>query len=249
MADVKISNLPAATTPLDYTETVPVVQGGFTKRTTLADLRAGLSGDFLGLSDTPPAYTSQTLKLLRVNAEETAVDFVDPNSALVGEANSIPYFSAANVLTGDDAQMTYDGTTLSLLKGQLKFPATRNESADANTLDDCERGTWTPTIASTVGAITSYTIQSAIYRKLGDMVFATVTFTITNNGTGSGYITITLPFTSVERTTGLMINVSTGVPGLVTVAGGGALGYCVQDNNTDPAVTGNPLNCSFAYVE
>lgn len=38
MADVKISALPAATTPLGGTEPVPLVQGGVTKKATVNDL-------------------------------------------------------------------------------------------------------------------------------------------------------------------------------------------------------------------
>lgn len=41
MADVKISQLPAATTPLDGTELAPIVQSGTTKRVTVANLTVG----------------------------------------------------------------------------------------------------------------------------------------------------------------------------------------------------------------
>jgi len=41
MPDLKISALPAASTPLDGTEIVPVVQGGTTDRATVANLTAG----------------------------------------------------------------------------------------------------------------------------------------------------------------------------------------------------------------
>lgn len=40
MANVKISELPAATTPLTGAELVPVVQGGVTKQTTASYVRA-----------------------------------------------------------------------------------------------------------------------------------------------------------------------------------------------------------------
>jgi hypothetical protein len=40
MADIKISQLPAATTPLAGTEVLPLVQSGATKKVTVADLRA-----------------------------------------------------------------------------------------------------------------------------------------------------------------------------------------------------------------
>jgi VCBS repeat-containing protein len=41
MADVKISGLPASTTPLAGTEVLPVVQGGVTKQVSVANLTAG----------------------------------------------------------------------------------------------------------------------------------------------------------------------------------------------------------------
>jgi hypothetical protein len=43
MADVKISGLPASTTPLDGTEVLPVVQGSTTKKVSVANLTAGRS--------------------------------------------------------------------------------------------------------------------------------------------------------------------------------------------------------------
>jgi len=43
MADVKISQLPAATTPLSGTEAVPIVQGGVTKQVAVADITPGVT--------------------------------------------------------------------------------------------------------------------------------------------------------------------------------------------------------------
>ena len=54
--------------------------------------------------------------------------------------------------------------------GQIKFPATQNASANANTLDDYKEGTWTPIDNS--GASLSFTIQSATYTKIGRFVSA-----------------------------------------------------------------------------
>jgi len=54
--------------------------------------------------------------------------------------------------------------------GQIKFPATQNASANANTLDDYEEGTWTPTDGS--GAGLSLTVVSASYTKIGRLVYA-----------------------------------------------------------------------------
>jgi hypothetical protein len=41
MADVKISGLPASTTPLAGTEVLPIVQGGVTKQVSVTNLTAG----------------------------------------------------------------------------------------------------------------------------------------------------------------------------------------------------------------
>jgi hypothetical protein len=50
--------------------------------------------------------------------------------------------------------------------GQIKFPATQNASAGANTLDDYEEGTWTPSIGGTA----TYSFQVGRYTKIGNMV-------------------------------------------------------------------------------
>ena len=49
MADVKISGLPASTTPLDGTEVLPIVQGTTTKQVSVANLTAGRSTTMSGL--------------------------------------------------------------------------------------------------------------------------------------------------------------------------------------------------------
>jgi hypothetical protein len=52
----------------------------------------------------------------------------------------------------------------------VTFPATQVASTDANTLDDYEEGTWTPTDGS--GAGLSLTVTSAKYTKIGRIVVA-----------------------------------------------------------------------------
>lgn len=49
MADTKISALPASTTPLAGTEVLPVVQGGATKKVSVANLTAGRTVSMAGL--------------------------------------------------------------------------------------------------------------------------------------------------------------------------------------------------------
>jgi hypothetical protein len=62
------------------------------------------------------------------------------------------------------------GQTLSL--NGITFPATQVPSADANTLDDYEEGTWTPSlIGGFSSAPTSYPSQSGSYVKVGRLVY------------------------------------------------------------------------------
>jgi hypothetical protein len=79
----------------------------------------------------------------------------------------------------------------------ITFPATQSASTDANTLDDYEEGTWTPTIfgTSTAGT-TTYFQQSGTYTKIGRVVTVQVFLNITNQ-TGTGALRLGgLPFTS-----------------------------------------------------
>lgn len=84
--------------------------------------------------------------------------------------------------------------TINLTGGQITFPATQNPSADANTLDDYEEGTWTPTLTGSSGSAT-YNSQSGTYVKVGSMV--TLNFWIfgSSKSTLAGNVTIALPFT------------------------------------------------------
>lgn len=60
--------------------------------------------------------------------------------------------------------------------GQIKFPATQNASADANTLDDYEEGTWSPTIrGDSVAGTQTYSTQTGRYTKIGRLVMVEAT--------------------------------------------------------------------------
>jgi len=78
--------------------------------------------------------------------------------------------------------------------GQLKFPATQNPSADPNTLDDYEEGTWTPIDASGAGLNLVIDGQS-IYTKIGNMVWASCRIVFPTTADGSAIHIGGLPFT------------------------------------------------------
>lgn len=58
MADVKISQLPAATTPLAGTEEVPLVQSGTTKKATVDDIAAAVDVGVTSVTGTAPVVSS-----------------------------------------------------------------------------------------------------------------------------------------------------------------------------------------------
>ena len=84
--------------------------------------------------------------------------------------------------------------------GQIKFPASQNASSNANTLDDYEEGTWTPTvIGTTVAGTASYTTQTGVYTKIGQLVSVSCRVDY-SGGTGLGNLRISgLPFTSANN--------------------------------------------------
>jgi hypothetical protein len=80
----------------------------------------------------------------------------------------------------------------------ITFPATQSASSDANTLDDYEEGTFTPTVAgaTTTGSAT-YSQQEGYYVKIGGFVrvYGRIAFT---SATGTGRLLLTgLPFANV----------------------------------------------------
>jgi hypothetical protein len=80
----------------------------------------------------------------------------------------------------------------------ITFPATQSASSDANTLDDYEEGTWTPTLSGSTGTIGSqaYSVQEGRYVKIGRFVLLTGYLTLSNKGSWTGSVRIAgFPFT------------------------------------------------------
>lgn len=90
---------------------------------------------------------------------------------------------------------------INLTSGQIKFPATQVPSADANTLDDYEEGTFTPYIfGSTSAGAGTYADQNGKYTKIGDFVYFTIYIYISAH-TGTGQMKVGgLPFVSSIHT-------------------------------------------------
>jgi hypothetical protein len=94
--------------------------------------------------------------------------------------------------------VTKDTNGITSVNG-VQFPATQSASADANTLDDYEEGTWTPAFTSTGATFTYPRGQFGSYCKIGSLVYAQFYVGATAAGTTSNPLTLTgLPFTSVN---------------------------------------------------
>lgn len=113
--------------------------------------------------------------------------------------------NGTSVSLGPSSSPTF--TALTLTNGQIAFPATQVPSANSNTLDDYEEGTWTPTLSfATPGDLSvSYSTRNGSYTKIGrlvsiDLTIVTSAFTHT---TASGALTITgSPFSAFINNVG-----------------------------------------------
>jgi len=140
--------------------------------------------------------------------------------------NGTSWYEAINIAQGSGL--------VTLPMGQLAFPATQNPSANANTLDDYEEGTWTPTLMfalATTGI--TYSNQLGRYTKIGRTVIATGNIMLSSKGTAAGAAQIgNLPFIAANDT--IYAAVPTWSSGMSSVVG--AMLMMVKPND-------NKLNC------
>lgn len=171
------------------------------------------------------------------------------------------YGSAAGVNSGDpitfvqtggldnSGNMAVTGNFVVSTSGKgIDFSATPG-TGTSELLADYEEGDWTPVVASSIGAITTYTATGR-YTKIGRAVVLSCNIIISNNGTGAGYLSITgVPFNAAAAN---------------AEAGNGveysAVGFTVYEyflntttlamasyNNTYPGGTGNRIAAEITY--
>jgi hypothetical protein len=89
------------------------------------------------------------------------------------------------------------GALIAKLNG-IKFPTVQVPSADVNTLDDYEEGTFTPGLTFNGASVgLSMSVQSATYTKIGNRVLFTINLNLSAKGSSTGAVRITgLPFTA-----------------------------------------------------
>jgi len=134
------------------------------------------------------------------------------NASTAGEI--LNFINSSNTSSGkviygaSQTSVVYQTTTAgqstgaTLVLNGVAFPATQVASSDANTLDDYEEGTFTPTFSPSSGAWTSYS-STGQYIKVGRAITIFMSLTTTNLGTGSGVFNLSgLPFTTFNPNIG-----------------------------------------------
>lgn len=177
MADKKISQLSAASTPLAGTEVLPIVQSNATVKVATDDL---------------------TVKNVRSNATTGILQVAGPSAAAtrvmtVPDANfTAARTDAAQSFTGNQTLSTGNLIIGTSGKG-IDFSATPS-TGTSELLNDYEEGTWTPI----VGGDATYTVQEGYYVKIGRFVYVQGKLVVNVLGTGSTTSMSGLPFTSIN---------------------------------------------------
>ena len=127
----------------------------------------------------------------------------------------------------------------------IDFSATAG-TGTSELLADYEEGTWTPTVTASSGSITSYT-ATGTYTKIGRVVYCSLNVQITNNGTGAGNLSVTLPFTSAVVSTGLVREANLTGNAMQISVNANTTANILTLTNGYPASTGYGLISGFSY--
>jgi len=196
---------------IDASNTITIARatGGDTINGSAADITLGILST-IDVFVIAAATGFRAITFVTLDNTETLTNKTLTAPVLSGSATGTYTLAGTPTITSP----TITGATIDVASG-VAFPATQSASADANTLDDYEEGTWTPVITfDTAGDLSvAYSVQSGNYTKIGRMVLiefliSTTTFTHT---TASGNLRLTgLSFTPV---------MGGGVPGALTWRG------------------------------
>ena len=192
----------------------------------LVGRRSGSAGEFEEITlGTGLSMSSTTLNVTTTpGGSDTQVQFNDSN-AFNGDSG-LTFNKTTDALTVGGAVVAGGAVTAGgqliisgASAGQIVFPASQNASANANTLDDYEEGSWTPTDAS--GAALSFSAAEGSYIKIGQMVTVAAHIQWPATADGSDAKIGSLPFT-IQNTTNNMF-----------------IGACATDAGTVQAVIGS----------
>jgi hypothetical protein len=229
MADLKISALPASTTPLAGTETLPIVQSSTTKQVSVANLTAGRRIATAGM-DASIGGSAHGVKVTGITGGNQDFWALRNGSTVIQEGPNITLQSATGTTyaatmqmgpTGDTLFFMYDGsswnqrfamTTAGNLaistSGQgIDFSATPG-TGTSELLADYEEGTWTPNQGNGLTVVGTFS-SSGRYTKVGRIVTVQgVLSAVTSVAipVGASEMCTNLPFSSSPAYSGSMYN-------------------------------------------
>jgi hypothetical protein len=206
-------NLGLGVVPSAWDSTYKVYQSG----------RASYGGDNSSLIISHNAYYNSGWKYIATGTQATVSDQFQGTFRWF----SSPSGTAGNAITFTQSLAVGLGTTLALEGATsaagtgIAFPATQLASSNANTLDDYEEGTWTPTQGAGLTVVGTFS-SSGTYTKVGRQV--TVVFILSGStsiaAAAGGIACAGLPFAGTVNGTGsLTANTSGSITGVCLVSG------------------------------
>jgi len=243
MADLKISALTSASTPLAGTEVLPIVQSGSTVKVSVANLTAGRDVAAKSVTVSGEGAYGQG-KLFTTAAEGLLLQAKTGSFFDAGMLNAAGSAYAYTVAPGTVNMKFWGDTTIGNNSGQshtvngnlamatsgtgIDFSATPG-TGTSELLADYEEGNWTPTDAS--GAGLTLVSPSGKYTKNGRLVTVSGFWGVPTNANGSNLLIGGLPFTVGANSTGCQLldyatagEMSLVVSGATTLAFYGASG-------------------------
>jgi len=125
---------------------------------------------------------------------------------LIGHANG-GQFTLSSVGLAVTNSIGVGNTTPSSSGAGITFPAAISASSNANTLDDYEEGTWTPTASNFT--VSGNTTLAGTYTKIGRVVYFNISFANTGTIAFGASAVISLPFTGIDQSGMIAMFVST----------------------------------------
>jgi hypothetical protein len=228
----------------------------------------------VGIGTTSPATKLQVAGNTRIdgNIEANANPFVYSwSGGTTGQVRSGIQFDGTNTLmlfytaTNERMRLPAAGgvqavTTISVGNATpsssgagITFPATQSASSDANTLDDYEEGTFTPSVTNGLTSVV-YTARDGRYTKVGRICYFSVYMAIGSSTRNANIVQVNLPFTAATTPAfsggAYFAYTTSGVVGVTnqintpTLYIGSALSNIDFYKNDGGSFTGNDFNAS-----
>jgi hypothetical protein len=193
----------------------------------------GNGATYRGFNNSDPTNASQFIvgitggsSQFSIQSTITGTGTYLPLTFYTGGSETARFSATAKTLILSGGDTTANGTGIT-------FPATQSASSNANTLDDYEEGTWTPSLGTDAtqptGVTYDATYRKGRYVKIGRMVFVEYIMILANKGTGgTGASTVTgLPFAHSANDifpsfTGTVTSLTTGRSGIYMQINSGA---------------------------